>query len=1084
MKREVTTLKTLHFVVGAVLLSVLTPDASWAQAVANAQISGIVRDGSGGALPGADVTVTKTDTGLVRTVVTAADGSYVLPNLPIGPYQLKVTLQGFNTYVQEGIVLQVSTNPQINITLEIGALSEQVTVTANSTMVETHSTGIGQVVDNQRVIELPLNGRQATELIFLAGLATSAPAGDLNTNKNYPTVTISVAGGQANGMTYIMDGGTHNDPFNNLNLPTPFPDALQEFKVETSALPARYGHHAASAVNVVTKSGTNSFKGSAFEFVRNYRFNARNAFALERDSLKRNQFGGVLGGPIVQNKIFFFGGYQGKVERTNPSTTISYIPTPAMLAGDFTTIASPACNAGVQRNLTGGFTNNRIDPSRLSPVAVNFARYLPTAQADACGRVQYGIPNNNTEHQTIGKADYTLSSSQTLLGRYLYAVYENPGTYDGSNVLTLSRTGQKNEAHSVVLGHNWVPSQSLINSIRITYNKTLNDRPLPEFFTATDLGSRVYSPLDGYMGVTVSGNGFSIGAGGTNPGYFDSDGFQLADDVDWVKGNHQISFGGNWIHTKIETLNNRPTNGQFSFNGQATGLSLADFMMGALSGGFVQGNPVYDYDNHDYFGAYIQDDWRVRPNLSLNIGLRWEPFIPLRNTFGWVSHFDQSRFDQGLKSKVYPQAPAGLIFPGDDGYPGEGTTEGKLAQFAPRVGAIWTPGGDNTTSVRAAWGVFYDTPHLFFNTRFANNPPWGAQITLSNPAGGWTDPYSDYPGGNPFPALNDNWETAAFPAFGVYVNTPIEMKPTALHQWNVSVQRQFGQWLMSASYLGNRSVNLWRATELNPAVFVSGATTGNTNQRRLLIRQNPIEGQYYGTIGHVDDTGRGNYHGMLLSGQRRLSNGLSVLSNWTLSRCMADPATTEITGPTITDPNNPDLDYSYCSSDRRHVVNVSVVARTPEFEDGLLNALFSDWQVSPLVRWQSGNRSSVTTGVDNALSGMGGQRAVQILDDPYGDGSPDNYLNRAAFMSPTAGTYSDLKPFSIVNPSRWQNDLAITRTFRVGSTQALQFRWEIFNVVNHVNYNPPTTALNSANFGRILGAGDPRIMQFALKVDF
>ena len=309
------------------------------------------------------------------------------------------------------------------------------------------------------------------------------------------------------------------------------------------------------------------------------------------------------------------------------------------------------------------------------------------------------------------------------------------------------------------------------------------------------------------------------------------------------------------------------------------------------------------------------------------------------------------------------------------------------------------------------------------------------------------------------------------------------MEPTALHQWNISAQRQFGEWLLAASYLGNHSVNLWRATELNPAVFVTGATTGNTNQRRVLIRQNPVEGQFYGTIGHVDDTGRSNYNGLLLSAQRRLKNGLSVLSNWTMSKCMADPATTEITGPTITDPNNPDLDYAYCSSDRRHVLNFSVVARTPEFSNRALNAVLGDWQVSPLVRWQSGNRSSVTTGVDNALSGMGGQRAVQILDDPYGDGTVNNYLNRAAFTSPAAGTYSDLKPFSIVNPSRLQNDLAVTKSFRAG-TSTLQFRWEIFNVINHVNYNAPTTALNSANFGRILSAGDPRIMQFAFKVDF
>src|SRR6185295_15085300 len=259
-----------------------------------------------------------------------------------------------------------------------------------------------------RIMEMPLNGRQATELIFLSGLATSAPAGDLNTNKNFPTVTISVAGGQANDITYIMDGGTHNDPFNSLNLPTPFPDALQEFKVETSALPARYGYHAASAVNLVTKSGTNQIHGDAFEFLRNYRFNARNFFAPERDSLNRNQFGGTIGAPIIKNKLFLFGGYQGRIEKSNPVNSISYVPTQAMLNGDFTAITSPACNSGRQLALAGGFVNNRIDPSRFSPVTLNFLKHVPVS-SDPCGKVVYGIPNNNTEHQGLAKIDYTIS---------------------------------------------------------------------------------------------------------------------------------------------------------------------------------------------------------------------------------------------------------------------------------------------------------------------------------------------------------------------------------------------------------------------------------------------------------------------------------------------------------------------------------------------------------------------------------------------------------------------------------------------------------------------------------------------------
>jgi len=583
----------------------------------------------------------------------------------------------------------------------------------------------------------------------------------------------------------------------------------------------------------------------------------------------------------------------------------------------------------------------------------------------------------------------------------------------------------------------------------------------------------------------VTGNGFSIGNGGTNPGYFNSSGFQIADDIDLVRGNHQLSAGGNWIHSRIETLNNRPTNGAFTFNGQGTGLSLADFMLGIVSGGFIQGNPVYDYDHSEYVGAYAQDNWRVRSNLTLNLGLRWEPFLPVQNTYSWVSHFERDRFDQNVHSTVYPQAPAGLMFPGDAGYPDAGTTFGKKAQFAPRVGAIWTPNGDGRTSVRASWGVFYDTPHLFFNTRFANNPPWGAQITISNPPGGFPDPYQGYPGGNPFPALNAGWPTQPFPAFGVYVNTPLHTEPTTLQQWNVSIQREVGDWLVAGSYLGNHSSHLWRATELNPAVFGPGATTGNTNARRVLELANPLQGQFYGTIGQLDDTGRANYGAVLLSLQRRLKNNLSVLSNWTISKCMSDPATTEITGPTIVNPADPNLDYAYCSSDRRHVVNLSVVVQTPEFAKPLMRAIFGDWQLSPIIRYQTGNRSTVTTGVDNALTGMGGQRAVQILDDPYVSGSgPTVYLNRAAFKSPESGTYSDLAPFTIVNPANLQNDFALTRTFKMGGSQSVQFRWEVFNVLNHVNFNAPVTALNSANFGTIQSAGDPRIMQFALKFTY
>lgn len=497
-------------VLGAGLVWLLAAGAGSAQEVAGSQVSGVVRDASGGVLPGVEVTLTKTDTGTSRTAFTGADGTYVFPNLPIGPYRLRVSLQGFTTYVRDGIILQVNSNPTIDVGLAVGNIGEEVTVTAAASTVETRSIGVGQVIDNQLVTEIPLNGRQATELIFLSGLATSAPAGDLNTNKNYPTVTISVAGGQANGMTYIMDGGTHNDPFNNLNLPTPFPDALQEFKVETSSLPARYGHHAASAVNLVTKSGTNSIRGNVFEFIRDYHFNARNFFAPTRDSLKRNQFGGTLGGPVVKDKLFFFAGYQGRIEKSNPPETVSFVPTAAMLAGDFTGIAAPACN-GRQITLSpaAGFVNNTISPSAFSPVAMKFLQHVPVS-TDPCGRLQYGIPTDNTEHQSLGRVDYTLSTNHRFFGRYLYSVYDNPATYDGTNAMTLSRTGQNNQVHSLVAGHNWMLSTAVLNALHVTWNRTINDRPMPLFFSPADLGANVYGPQPAFMGVSVT-NGFNIG---------------------------------------------------------------------------------------------------------------------------------------------------------------------------------------------------------------------------------------------------------------------------------------------------------------------------------------------------------------------------------------------------------------------------------------------------------------------------------------------------------------------------------------------------------------------------------------------
>ena len=1083
----------------SMLISFVVSVAAWCQAVSTSQITGIVQDSTGLAVPGADVKVTQTDTGLTRTATTPPDGSYTFPNLPVGPYRLQVSKEGFASYVQSGIVLQVDTNPSINVTLKVGSLAEQVLVEASATMVEAHENGIGQVIDQQRILEMPLNGRQATDLIFLSGGATTAPAGDLNSNKNYPTQTIAVGGGLPNAISFVMDGASNNDPFNNLNLPIPFPDALQEFKVETSAIPAQYGQHAAAAVNVVTKTGTNQIHGDAFEFLRNGDLNARDFFATSRDSLKRNQFGGTVGGPVRKDKLFFFAGYQGTIVRSNPPTTVNTVATQDMLNGNFTAFASAACQ-GTNKTLGAPFVNNQVPASLLNQQALNFLKHVPVS-TNPCGTIQYGIPNNNREHQILGRIDDQLSEKHQLFGRYFIANYNNPVLYNPANVLTANKTGVADQSQSFVLGDSYTFTPTVIASFHGTLNRTRGLRVVPNYFSPTDLGVQLVSQIPGFMGISVGSGtgGFSLGGGATNPGYFNSTDFQLAEDVNVIRGSHQISFGVDYIHAILNSANNRPTNGQFSFNGQALGLAMADFMLGTVSGGFVQGNEVFDNDRSNFIGLYLQDSWKVNRRLVLNYGVRWEPFLPEHNQNGYVEHFDPSLFTQGARSKIYTNAPAGLIFPGDNGFPGMSNVFAKKADFAPRVGLVFDPKGDGRMTIRASYGTFYDTPQLFFYTRFANNPPWGAQISL--PSTNFTNPWATYPGGDPFPALNAVAKNMQFPLAGVYVNMPLHVNPPYVQQWNLSIQRQVGaNLLLSASYFGNSTTHFWTGTEADPALPVAGATLATENQHRVLYLQNQSQGQYYSTIGTVDDGGKAHYNAMLLVAQRRMSNNFTALGNFTWSHCISDPETTELTGPTYVNPGNRAQDHANCSSDRRYLVNVSLVANSPHFSGHMLNMIAGGWALSTIVRYQSGNYATVTTGVDNALSGIGSQRPNQVLSNPFTVAGPGSqtfsiqYLNRSAFTTTGLGPgiLGGLGTFNIENPGMVQVDMGLSRVFRVREHQTLQFRWEVFNVPNRVNAAAPSTTLSSGTFGQITSdvngsgsqAGDPRIMQLALKLVF
>lgn len=1088
------------------LAASLFASALFAQSVSTSQIAGVVRDASGLPIPGAELTVTQTQTGVARTAQSGADGTYLLLNLPIGPYRMEVKKDGFSTYVRSGIVLQVNSNPTIDVSLQVGTVSQQVVVEAAASMVETHSTGVGQVVDPQRMVDLPLNGRNVTDLIYLAGASATAPNADLVSTKNYPNeAPISIAGGLATGTTYLLDGGEFNDSVNNLNLPLPFPDALEEFKVETSALPAQYGEHSGGAVNAVSKSGSNNFHGGGFEFVRNYIFNAKNFFAATRDSLKRNQFGGEIGGPIKRDKLFFFVGYQGTLIRSNPASSFSFIPTAQMLAGDFTAITSPACNAGKQITLGAPFVNNMISPTAFNSASLKMMTFYPPT-SDPCGKISFGILQNQDEHQGLARVDYQLSNKQSIYVRYFatHALVASP--YDGKNPLTETLSGGDDLVQSIVFGHTYVFGPNLLNSFHATFNRSGVTKTQIPSFDANTLGIAMNTLVPGHIVASVSGAIYSsalFSYAATDP----TQSGQLSDDINLIRGAHQLQLGVDFIHYAENVYGPLFGDGFFVFTGQSTGLPMADFLLGDVAS-FTQGNPQLDYSRYNYFGLYGQDSWKVNSHLTVNAGLRWEPYFGGALKTGEVTHFDPGLFTAGVRSTVYANAPAGLLFPGDSGFhTGKRPSYTTWDDFAPRFGLAWDPQGNGKMTIRASWGIFFDMPQTLFGYGFSEEPPWGEGISRTNVA--FDNPWGGYPGGDPFPiTLNSNF---TFPTFGTYANYPLHLKITNLEQWTVGVQRQFGaNWLASASYLGNNTIHLWGDNPTNAPVFmglgpctINGvsyptcSTTANENQRRPLYLQNPAQGQFYGAILQLDPSSTASYNALLLSLQHRLSDHFTVLANYTWSHCITDPFTSELdsTATQYTDPSNRRYDRGNCVGiDHRQNFNLSGVAEMPRFSQGWVEKVAGNWRLSLALMAKTGSYYTVTTGTATTLTGTGAPRPNQVLANPYcADPKPSCWLNPAAFATPANGSFGNAPAASIHGPGYLTINMAISKLIFVHERQSFELRAEAFNLLNNLSPGNPlagsslttvATALNSANFGRVQIAADPRIMQFALKYAF
>ena len=1090
-----------------VLMLVALPCAAWAQATA--QISGIVRDQDGGVLPGVSVTVTHAETGVTRTTVTNDTGTYALPNLSLGTHRLEASVQGFQTYVQTGIILQVNSTPVINPVLNIGSLAENINVVASAVMVETRAMGVGQVMENERILSLPIDGRNAAALIVLSGQAVQTNPGTRGFRGNSPQ--LSIGGGLRGGESYMLDGASYKNRQDGSTLPYPFPDALQEFKVETSGLSAE--HAGGASVSAVTKSGTNQIHGTLFEFLRNDAFNARSYFATSNSTLKRNQFGGTVGGPVVENRLFFFGGYQGTMLRQDPANQRSRIVTPAMLAGDWTTVASPACNSGRQITLGAPFVGNRVNPAMFSRPSAEIARRLlaEAPSPDPCGEVVFGRKDIYDEHQYVTRIDYQVNNSHSLFGRAMIFTLDAPRPADFNNpLLNANPNGGTTTSQAYTAGSNYILSPTSVNSLRFSATSAGFTRVTAPTFDPSEVGINAVAATKGYTIIAVPG-AFNISAAhlSGDSGYDGYD-FTIADNLNVVRGRHQIGVGGSLTYASMQTVLTTSAAPTFSFNSQATGLAVGDFMIGRPAS-MVQGSPA-DVTQRQWSPVlYAQDAWQVRPTVTLTYGVRWEPDLPLTMEEGYVVNFDYARFRQGTRSTVFANAPAGLSYPGDPGFPGKTGVNESWLKFAPRVGAAWDVQGDGRTSVRASYGLGYDQQPLgYYNGTFVASPFFN-RITVVNPAGGLADPWSGVPGGQPFPRTQIG-ANAAFVPFGDYLSMPYDRQRPRNQSWNVTVQRQFGvDWMAMASYVGTHGDHLWGIKMLNPAVYVSNgtatcalpngqtitgagtqcSTTGNTNQRRRFSVERPQDGQLLGRVSEFDTNGTQDYRGLRLSLDRRVPLGLTIGGNYTYSQCKQDFPSEGMPNveEAYPDPNNRAAERGPCLGSRNHAANGTAVYEVPEFTNRTINAIAGGWRVAGIYRRLSGRFVNVTSGTDRGLTDIVNQRPNQVLDDVVLDtsGRPlSQFWNPAAFAVPPIGTVNgNAERNGFEGPPTWQLDVALSRIVQVGE-HAFEFRAEAYNVTNSFRAGDfaNNVPLSSPTFGQIRTALDSRILQFALKYSF
>ncbi len=1011
------------------------------QVAGTGNIQGVVTDASGAVIPGTAITLTSVATQVTRTATTDSAGTYVFPNLEPGTYSVSAAYAGFQTYTSTGNVLEVGSSISINVKMPVGSSDQRVEVHAEGLALQTEDASFKQTIDSTAITEMPLNGRQITSLITLSGGSTPAPGGDFTGSKySYQPIAVSIAGSGGNTTQWKLDGGDNNDYMANGNLPFPFPDALSQFSVESTALGAQEGQHVGGLVNVVTRSGSNRYHGSTFEFIRNNYLNATGFFSTckviapattcsAKDTLHQNQFGGTFGGKILRDKLFAFAGYQRTQNKQSQAASSANIPSQANLAGDFSG-SDPTLK--LVNPLTGApLPNNHIDPSLFNKQALALVKYLPVS-TDPLGFISYQIPSQTSDNQFVTRVDYTVNPKNTLYGRYFIDGYQAPPFFDPTNILVTSQSGNFQRVQSVTLGEDYAISSKLVNSAHLTLSRRRNNRGFsPSDINANTLGVNIYQGFPNGLFLSV-GNKFTVGGGTNSVSHFNDNFFAIEDDFTMLRGKHQFVFGGELVHNQLNISNGYEANGAFTFGGNysvngpnggtKSGDNNLDFLLGAMSG-FQQSKFQQNALRGNVPSLYAQDTYHATKQLTIVAGLRWSPeYLPV-DYFNRGTIFDMSAFLANRVSGVYPNAPAGTFFYGDPGVPRQFTKNSPI-QFAPNFGLAYDVTGSGKTVVRAGAGFVYDEVNYFTGQRIQQNPPFATaisqtQTSTSGPlsfSAPWTvgsittNPYPQPV--VPTPAL------ALFYPQSQYIVLPKQYHPSDTTQWTASVQHEFPHgWQMQVDYIGNKTSHIPLGLALSPATFVPGvwgangtrcpgvvltgpaakpagaagtpcSTVANQSQRYYLTEQNPSQGNQYvggggGTV-LAGDVGYGNYNGLVTTVQHRLSANFSLLFNHTWSKCLNNAdAGGDLAGTSVENPANPAMDYGPCGSDYRNVENVVIVTRS-NFGVGnrLLKTVVNGWELAPLAHILSGSPVNITAGVDNSLTAIGNDRPSRVMGVP------------------------------------------------------------------------------------------------------